>query len=296
MTSKTEQKQITIVFRYDDFSTLSLTDVETKLFQYFRDYQLPCTLGIIPYVVDGDIEDPAPQENVLLTKKKAGIIAKDISSGLFEAALHGYTHQTIRERGNLGGTEFEGLNYSEQAMKLSEGQKFLETLLDTEISTFIPPWNSYDENTLRILIELGITTISAGRNGASLSFSDINYLPSTCGLADVDKAISLARKDKEPFPVIVVWLNGCDFIEDQRDGMRFRLADFEKLLERLSSQSDIQLRTINDTTRLIGGLTHGQYAKYSFLSSRIGRMLIRRRDENLYLSPNMLRKTMLKFG
>ena len=62
--------------------------------------------------------------------------------------MHGNTHQTIKE---FPRSEFLGLNYEQQFTKIKSGKLFLEEKLGTNINTFIPPWNRYDLNTLKVL-------------------------------------------------------------------------------------------------------------------------------------------------
>ncbi len=49
------EKQITVVFRLDDYSHLSTTEFEVRLINAFRKYNAACTFGVIPYVCTGNV-------------------------------------------------------------------------------------------------------------------------------------------------------------------------------------------------------------------------------------------------
>jgi len=129
--STSEEKQITVVFRFDDYSSRSSTDIEIKLIDTFQKYNACCTFGVIPYVCAGNIHDTRPQHIVPLTSVKADILINAIKVGVLEVALHGYSHQTIRESMYYGSTEFSGLDYNAQVNKIAKGKKCLEKILDT---------------------------------------------------------------------------------------------------------------------------------------------------------------------
>ena len=100
-----------------------------------------------------------------------------------EVALHGFNHQTNRREEAGGNSEFEGLGYDEQYMKISRGKAILENQLGLKITTFVPPWNSYDSTTLRVLEVSGFSTISAGLWGTCEGSSRLSFIPSTCSLS-----------------------------------------------------------------------------------------------------------------
>ena len=71
-----------------------------------------------------------------------------VAAGHAEVALHGYSHQ-LAEGTPL--TEFAGLSYRDQERRITAGKAELERQLGVRVSTFIPPWNSYDIRTVRAL-------------------------------------------------------------------------------------------------------------------------------------------------
>jgi len=244
-----EHQKITVVFRYDDYSSRSPTNFEIKLIDAFQRYNIPCTFGIIPYVSTGDGHDPHPQQVMALSEEKAGILKSAVASGIVEPALHGYSHQTIRDCQKGGCTEFSGLSYKKQMEKIVEGKKLLEDRLDTRISTFIPPWNSYDMNTLRCVEELGFNCISANLQGVSEKSSHLKFLPATCTIPELREAIDSARHSSDPQPVIVVLFHTYDFIELGGQG-KFAYHDFSDLMAWIASQEDVRVSSISQITQV----------------------------------------------
>lgn len=245
--SAQSKKGLIIVFRYDDVSSLSSKKLETKLLEAFKAYGFSCTFGVIPYVAAGDWTDIGPQDVVPLTTEKAGLLREAIGDGVLEVALHGYSHQTIRTKEEGGLTEFFGEDYGTQLRKIEAGKEFLEIALDTSITTFIPPGNSYDLNTLRVLEQAGFTSISANPYGESNMSSTIAYLPVTCfNPTELVEAVTTARNVPEDEPIIAVMVHEYDFIEIDPVRGRFSYQDFMGILNWISSQEDVKVLSIKE--------------------------------------------------
>jgi peptidoglycan/xylan/chitin deacetylase (PgdA/CDA1 family) len=83
----------------------------------------------------------------------------------YTIALHGYQHLYVnQERGLMRLTphsEFTGLPYEEQLDKLRKGLAVF-TEHGVRADAFVAPSHSFDQNTLRVLEELGLRTVSDG--------------------------------------------------------------------------------------------------------------------------------------
>jgi len=254
-------KQITVMFRFDDYSSRSSTDLEIKVIDAFQKYNACCTFGVIPFVCTGDVLDAHPQDVVPLTSVKADILKNAVKAGVLEAALHGYSHQTIRERRF---TEFSGLDYNDQVKKIAMGKNYLEEILGTRITTFIPPWNAYDLNTINALKKLDFKSISAGECGDAKKSSSLKFLPATCNLLRLRDAVKLAKHIPDVQPVIVVLFHQYDFLEIDIERGKFTYQDFLELLAWVTSQKDIQVRSIEQATKAIEDLSAHRFISYSF--------------------------------
>jgi peptidoglycan/xylan/chitin deacetylase (PgdA/CDA1 family) len=247
----TQKKKIIVVFRYDDYSSLSSTDLELKMINIFHKFKMSFTFGVIPFTV-GNQEDPSPQSLFPLNKIKADILDKALEAGTVEVALHGYSHQKISGDGRY--TEFYGHAYNSQFQKIEKGKRFLEKILNTQITTFIPPWNSYDLNTIQALEKLGIASISSSLDGDAVDSSKLNFLPMTSFPLYLRNSVKIARNISDLQPIIVVLLHDYDFLEINKNKGKFTYQEFVNLLDWISSQKDIHVMTISQTTSIIGDL------------------------------------------
>jgi len=242
--------RITVVFRYDDYSAKSDTTLELELFAAFATHNVPCAIAVIPYVCEGDCHNVAPQEVVPLDPRKAVILEHAVETGLLEVALHGYSHQTIRDKKHGGYTEFRGLDLTCQREKLAEGKALLERMLDLEVTCFVPPWNSYDQDTIVALNELGFRVISAGVKNLSLPSevhdTRLKYLPATCGPHELELAVQAARTLEDHAPIIVVMIHQFDFLENDKRRGRLTLQEFSDLLKWVKSQPDVRVASMED--------------------------------------------------
>ena len=84
-----ENKQVNVVFRLDDYSACSNTDMELRIIDAFRKNDACITLGVIPYVCAEDIHDPSAQDVIPLTSMKGDILKNGVNEGILDVALHG---------------------------------------------------------------------------------------------------------------------------------------------------------------------------------------------------------------
>ncbi len=255
------EKYITVVFRFDDYSERSNTDIEVKIIDAFQRCSVPCTFGVIPYICregyDSNHEDIAP-----LGQMKADILNNAIKAGTLDIAQHGYTHQSIVKWG--GRSEFAGLSYSCQAEKIAKGKELLERMLGIKINIFVPPWSSCDSNTIRALEELKFECISAQGYGYAQMSSSLKFLPATCNLTQLREAVESARRiSSEAQPVIVALFHEYDFIEINKEKGRLTYQEFVDLLNWVTSEDDIKVLSISQAAKVINDLSAGR-----FLNSR----------------------------
>lgn len=255
--SNSYEKQIIVVFRYDDYSARSSTDLEVALLELFRKHNLSCTFGVIPFACEYNYEDSRPQNILPLAKVKIDILKDAIKEGVLEVALHGYSHQTVSKRIY---SEFSSLGYDEQFKRINLGRKYLEEVLGgRKVSTFIPPWHQYDLNTLRALEESGFRAISSNRRGMVKARSSLKFLPKTCGILQVRNAVERARQFSFAQPVVVVLFHSYDFIENSVENGRIKYRDFDEILSWVSAQKDVSVMTVDQAINEIPGFDAKQF-------------------------------------
>lgn len=254
-----KDKKITVVFRFDDPSALSSLDIENKVIESFREHNASVTFGIIPYKCK-NTRDPLPQELIPLGKEKADIFRNAAKEGIVDLALHGYSHQMSAKN---SWTEFSGVAYEEQIERLSKGKKYLEKIIGMPIQTFIPPYNTYDLNTLKALDTLRFKILSAGIHGAVSSESPLSFLPMTIRLHQVKLAVEQARKSSDSEPIIVVMFHEYDFLDVKVEGINKRLITIEDLnilLAWLNEQKDVNMMSLSKAYKDISDLTSKRFA------------------------------------
>ena len=130
-----------------------------------------------------------------------------------------------------------------QQERMARGKALLEIMLETPVTTLIPPWNSYDLNTLQAALDSGLTTVSADMTGLSPDRSPLRFVPATCRFAHLKSAVRWARFTRDPAPVIVVLFHPYDFSEEP--GQRASEVRFvQQLLKWISVQTDVRTQTV----------------------------------------------------
>ena len=246
-------RKVSIVFRFDDYSSTSNTEIETSVIGVFRRNRSSMTVGVIPYVCARDPQDPSPQDVIPLSERKADILRSAVEDGVVDVALHGYSHQTTTDRKPCH--EFTGLDYDSQLERLSKGRELLERITGVTIGTFIPPWNSYDMNTIRAMEALNFSVLSADWSGTVYEKSKLGFLPCSCSISQLKGAVDIARSSSDSNPLIVVLFHSYDFIDVDADRGTIDLDEFSETISCLASQDDIRLLSISQAANLIGDIS-----------------------------------------
>jgi peptidoglycan/xylan/chitin deacetylase (PgdA/CDA1 family) len=251
-----ESRKVYVVFRMDDYSAISDTDLESRILELCEQKQIGITFGVVPFVCAGNQRDVTSQSLIPLPPEKAELLKFKVSKGSLDIALHGYAHQTVDTK-EL--SEFAGLDYEAQVKKLTEGRRFLEQMTAHKVKCFIPPWNSYDLNTVLALEGAGFEILSAGWNGVAERQSNIRFLPATCHLDAMQDAVDAARNSSDNHPVVVVLFHHYDFKEFNDPRGSITLAEFSDLLDRLKGQKDLRVVSIAQANEAIDDLSANRF-------------------------------------
>lgn len=251
---KITDKKINIIFRYDDPSVLTANDIESKVLNIFKEHNLSLTFAVIPYRCAGDPIDPSPQNVLPLNDKKANLFKKFIQNGTLDIALHGYSHQT---RSDKFWTEFMGVPYNEQLQKLEKGKKLFETFFSQSIISFVPPYNTYDENTIKALEALHFSTISANLEGIQPKKSKLNFISHTITINKIDEAIEDVKDNDEKESYIVVMFHGYNFSNVKMEGVdkpEITFLELDQLLTRLKKEKNIHIISLSQASKQLKSL------------------------------------------
>jgi len=245
-------KQVNVIFRYDDYSANSVTEVELKIIETFREYGIPITFGVIPFKVTGDPEDPSPQDLLPLDSIKGEILKTAYEEGILDITMHGYSHQTNSSEYL---SEFANLDYKEQVKKLSAGKEYLQNITGAPVTAFLPPWNTYDRNTLSALEQSGFSTLAGNKKGLVTKGSNLYYLPVSCLLTELKDAVKAARKSSDNQPLVVAILHDYNFLDFNDVIGILTFQEFFELIDWVSAQGDVNILSISQANEVIEDLS-----------------------------------------
>jgi peptidoglycan/xylan/chitin deacetylase (PgdA/CDA1 family) len=246
-----KEKTVGIVFRYDDYSSVSDYGLEAELIRLIKEKGLKLSLGVVPFMVERDETDPSPQEQLALGGEKADLLKHGLEEGCIEVALHGYSHQTFKRYVVGTFSEFRGMPYEAQLEKITSGKTYLEDILglDSPLQVFIPPFNFYDRNTMKAVEEAGFTVLSSALYSLSDKQRNLVILPETIDLIGFRSAVVSAEKSSCAGSVIVVLFHPYDFMEIDPERGVLTLPQFTALLDWVSSRPGIQSLFISEAAR-----------------------------------------------
>lgn len=162
-----------IAVRMDDITP----DMDWENFIFFLDLfekaGISPLLGIVPDNRDKNLRRRSAREDFYE-------LMKNLQKKGFSLAMHGCYHVYTTKSGGMfplnNFSEFAGLSYEEQKELLSHGKERLkENGIETDI--FMAPAHSYDENTLKALIELGFTKMTDGFGSKPYTYKGMTFYP-----------------------------------------------------------------------------------------------------------------------
>ena len=86
-------------------------------------------------------------------------LKEQVKKSNFELALHGLRHTPY---------EFRNLSFSQNLNLLKKGLKEFDSLKNYDLDIFIPPYNAFNENTLKAMSKIGMKIISSDNNDKML--------------------------------------------------------------------------------------------------------------------------------
>lgn len=87
-------------------------------------------------------------------------------------------------------------------------------------------------------------------------------MPAICSLLKLRDAVESARRIPEVQPIIVVLFHVFDFLEIDKKRGKLTYPEFVELLSWLTSQKDIHIASINQTTKTINNLSARRFIDY----------------------------------
>jgi peptidoglycan/xylan/chitin deacetylase (PgdA/CDA1 family) len=240
--------KISIVFRFDDF-LLNQDTINVKVIRLFENEKIPLVLGVIPCDSNENFYNDT-------TLKIQNLVLEGVKKNNIEIALHGLTHKNIKsEYINNNDFKFYDENiksefgkifdYDEQYRRLIKGKFLLDSLFQTNIVTFIPPYNHYNSKTLKALSNANFSIISASLYKAipyDKAFK-INYLPTTFELDQFYNKILRLSKNTITDKIIVITFHPYTFSK------KISLNNLRRFIQDLKKNRLISFYTFKDLVR-----------------------------------------------
>ena len=244
-----------VVYRNDDVMAHARPGALDNVTAVFADTGVPVTYGVI-----GEVPPNATVCRYLRQLRSR-------HPGQFDTALHGYTHANLLENRSDGSrysrSEFASRPYREQRVRIRRGTRNVTRCTDARPRTFVPPFDTYDNTTVRALDAAGYDTVSGG----AWSYDNERALFADGGLTHVSYVPSSARvqvyydySETPPSPHSVARINRS-FDRAYRNNslylftMHYRYFTDERSLERLrqiiahQQSHDVAFMTVGQVSR-----------------------------------------------
>lgn len=243
---------VTVAFRLDDPSPTSDHAVERRIFDTFARHGIPLTVAVVPYATSREGREQLEASPTTLPH-----VAEAHAAGLIELALHGHSHLDRAPAGQ-GPSECRGLAQDVQQGLMAAGKSCLERAFAVRIAGFVPPWNTYDANTLKAAAACGFDYLSAGDANPPHDTA-LTTLPRTCRLDRLARALQESRRFEDCEPLIVVVLHPDNFVEFRAPplpGEEGAITDLENLDSLLAGIAAARLNCVTLSALAAAPRTH----------------------------------------
>jgi len=203
-----------VIFREDDVAPKADFAELQAVNQVHIDKNVPVTLGIIPHPY------PTPSGNQLIEVNQTFFdYMKSLTSNhLFQFAQHGNTHLDVGPSPQ-GPSEFYGRPYAAQYDAIKLGRDDITQAFGVTPTSFLPPFDKSDNNTLRAAKALGFTEYSTAfadfiQNGGNLDGMRLDTISTEVGnntLQSLENTTNQWLNDPYSINTFVVLYHPSDF-------------------------------------------------------------------------------------
>ncbi len=228
---------INVAIRFDDPSISSDHALEEEVISICAQYGVKINFAVIPYKnIDQELTPITPQAAKHLTdaQKKDWV----------EISQHGHSHQN-RSPADKGPSEFKNCSLEEQLGLLNAGKNLLDKIFQHKNRGLVPPWNSFDKNTLVAARKLDFNFISAGWElPTDYRIAETKILPRTTQVSNLIIDVRKYRAYAALSPVIIAVIHHYDFIESNEKNAKFDLKKFEKIIEHITTTNHVRVTSL----------------------------------------------------
>lgn len=259
-----DDEKIKVLFRIDDFGQ-DTTSFYNFIVSEFAKFNIPLNIGVIPF-------ETIKGKQVGLNEIEVSLLKQWLSEKKITVGVHGFLHKD-NEASNVI-SEFLGLSLDTQLNMVAKAKQYLDSVLEINVTTFIPPFNRYDSLTIKALEKSGYKSISPSLYGEmSLPYkSNLAFIPYTVTLSDFinQKDKILDEIDSSEDAVIIVLFHTYDFVETEnyfnhnskyKLKSHFNKVEFIQFLKEISEVENIQFETFDRVLQSEIYLTKNQYSK-----------------------------------
>ncbi|CAG0999314.1 hypothetical protein ANAEL_02834 [Anaerolineales bacterium] len=180
-----------LIFRYDDFGATGVEaflPIDRAVFATFTSLGVPLVVGVTPFMADV-VDDPECQmfHELADDQERRALLAEGLTRG-WQLALHGFRHLAAMHGKR---TEFAGQPFDVQQAMINGAKEAVQTLFPGyPLQVFIPPWNSFDRQTLECLKNAGFKILCAGPHTEAGEVEGVTVVPS---LLTIRQFVSIIR-------------------------------------------------------------------------------------------------------
>jgi peptidoglycan/xylan/chitin deacetylase (PgdA/CDA1 family) len=214
-----------VAFRMDDIQDFFTSEAQIDLINLFREENVPVTLGVI----GGSLQ---------IDKELIQFLQNSTSTGLLEIANHGWIH-----------TPHFDMTVDEQRESIARANQHMKELFGVDVKTFIAPENAFNNDTLSVMRETGLTHFAGSaifradkppyplKNGDS-----IFHFPATAFDSDIEggstggwtifpneQVISMINSSMEQYGFATVVMHPFAYYEKQDSGYVYHKEMIEQL-------------------------------------------------------------------
>jgi peptidoglycan/xylan/chitin deacetylase (PgdA/CDA1 family) len=247
-----------IILRYDDFRLYkdSLETQEEEFIKFALTENIKLSIAVIPFDTRNEMSNDGVRPS------KVQLLIDGLHKDLFEITLHGYQHKN-----NAVGwapSEFGGVPLLTQETWLEMGKRKLEALTGAKVKAFVPPFNGWDQNTLKALGDKGFSILSA-EAGDFPKTNDIKYFPYTATPKDLQYLLATNSIGQDR--LIIVNIHPFDLKEDKN---RIGLTELRKLLNEIrDDESKFELEFFENVVAKETGYTEQELLDFAKMLNHI---------------------------
>jgi peptidoglycan/xylan/chitin deacetylase (PgdA/CDA1 family) len=251
-------KKIPVAIRFDDPSETSNLEIERRVIASLERHGLTATFAVIPYQCDDKGELHA------LSTRRANHLLMAQRQGIVEIAQHGLCHKDLTGDTLAIPSEFLGFSEANQRSTIQQGLVHLQSIFGNSLDGFVPPFNTFDSNTVTALGDLKFKYVSGSLEVPASK--GISILPGTCLFRSLFENIESARKKKKYDVAIIAVMHHSDFFESGGGTGWVSLRAFDQIIARLGAQADVAVYTVGElatlaSTKLQTGLNNYRLSK-----------------------------------